>query len=72
MSHRKFEAPRHGSLQYLPKKRTKSHRGRIRSFPKDDASKPCHITAFMGYKVSWLISACMAGPIVCVSLFRYR
>jgi large subunit ribosomal protein L3e len=31
MSHRKFEAPRHGSLQYLPKKRTKHHRGRIRS-----------------------------------------
>lgn len=50
MSHRKFEAPRHGSLQYLPKKRTKSHRGRIRSFPKDDASKPCHLTAFVGYK----------------------
>jgi len=50
MSHRKFEAPRHGSLGFLPKKRTKHHRGRIRSFPKDDASKPCHLTAFMGYK----------------------
>jgi len=50
MSHRKFEAPRHGSLQYLPKKRTKSHRGRVRSFPKDDASKPTHLTAFIGYK----------------------
>lgn len=50
MSHRKFEHPRHGSLGFLPKKRTKHHKGRIRSFPKDDASKPCHLTAFVGYK----------------------
>jgi len=50
MSHRKFEAPRHGSLQYLPKKRTKHHRGRIRSFPRDNTALPPHLTAFMGYK----------------------
>ena len=50
MSHRKFEAPRHGSLGFLPKKRTKHHRGRVRSFPKDDASEAPHLTAFMGYK----------------------
>jgi len=50
MSHRKYEAPRHGSLQYLPKKRTKHHHGRIRSFPRDNASAPCHLTGFMGYK----------------------
>jgi len=25
-------------------------RGKIRSFPKDDQSQPCHLTAFMGYK----------------------
>ncbi|CAM9348568.1 unnamed protein product [Heterosigma akashiwo] len=50
MSHRKFEAPRHGSLGFLPKKRTKKHRGKIRSFPRDDASKPTHLTAFMAYK----------------------
>jgi len=50
MSHRKFEAPRAGSLGFLPKKRTKHHRGRIRAFPKDDASKEPHLTAFMGYK----------------------
>lgn len=50
MSHRKFEAPRHGSLQYLPKKRTKHHRGRIRSFPKDNAASPVHLTAYVGYK----------------------
>ncbi len=50
MSHRKYEAPRHGSLQYLPKKRTRHHRGRVRSFPKDDANKPVHLTAFIAYK----------------------
>ncbi len=50
MSHRKFEAPRSGSLGFLPKKRTKKHFGKIRSFPKDDASKEPHLTAFMGYK----------------------
>jgi large subunit ribosomal protein L3e len=50
MSHRKFEAPRHGSLGYLPRKRTTKHRGSIRKFPRDNESKPCHLTAFMGYK----------------------
>lgn len=50
MSHRKFEQPRHGSLGFLPRKRTKHHRGRVRSFPRDDTKKPCHLTAFMGYK----------------------
>ena len=50
MSHRKFEHPRCGSLAYLPKRRTRHYRGRIRSFPRDDASKPVHLTAFMGYK----------------------
>ena len=52
MSHRKFEAPRNGSLGFLPKKRTKKHRGHIRSFPRDDAAKEPHLTAFMAYKVS--------------------
>ncbi|OQR98574.1 60S ribosomal protein L3 [Achlya hypogyna] len=50
MSHRKFEAPRHGNLGFLPKKRTKHHRGRIRKFPRDDRTKAPHLTAFMGYK----------------------
>jgi large subunit ribosomal protein L3e len=50
MSHRKFEAPRSGSLAFLPKKRSPRHRGKVKSFPKDDPSKPCHLTAFMGYK----------------------
>ena len=50
MSHRKFEAPRHGSKGFLPKKRAKRHRGKVKAFPKDDPSKPVHLTAFMGYK----------------------
>lgn len=50
MSHRKFEAPRHGSLAFLPKKRAARHRGKVKSFPKDDPSKPCHLTGFLGYK----------------------
>jgi len=50
MSHRKFRAPRHGSLGFLPRKRTKHHRGKVRKFPKDDAKKPVHLTAFIGYK----------------------
>jgi large subunit ribosomal protein L3e len=50
MSHRKFERPRHGNLGFLPRKRTKHHWGKIKSFPKDDASKKPHLTAFMGYK----------------------
>ena len=50
MSLRKFEHPRCGSLQYLPKKRTKHHRGRVRSFPKDDKSAAPHLTAFIGFK----------------------
>ncbi|RKP25824.1 60S ribosomal protein L3 [Syncephalis pseudoplumigaleata] len=50
ISHRKFEAPRHGSLGFLPRKRAARHRGKVKSFPKDDASKPVHMTAFLGYK----------------------
>jgi len=50
MSHRKFEAPRHGSLGFLPRKRAARHRGRVKAFPKDNAKKPVHLTAAMGYK----------------------
>merc|ERR1712012_1096874 len=50
MSHRKFEAPRHGSKGFLPKKRSKRHKGKCKAFPKDDSSKPVHLTAFLGYK----------------------
>ncbi|XP_040918811.1 60S ribosomal protein L3-like [Toxotes jaculatrix] len=50
MSHRKFHAPRHGHMGFLPHKRSKKHRGRVRTWPKDDPSKPVHLTAFLGYK----------------------
>jgi len=50
MSHRKFSAPRHGHVGFLPKKRAKRHRGKVKAFPKDDAKKPIHLTAFIGYK----------------------
>lgn len=49
-SHRKFSAPRHGSLGFLPKKRSRRHRGKAKAFPKDDKNKPVHLTAFLGYK----------------------
>jgi len=50
MSHRKFEAPRRGSLGFLPKVRTHKHKGKIRSFPVDNPERPCHFTAFPTYK----------------------
>jgi len=50
MSHRKFEHPRHGSLGFLPKARSKRFLGKVKTFPTDDASKPPHLTAFIGYK----------------------
>jgi len=50
MSHRKFNAPRHGSLGFLPRKRCRHHRGRIRAFPKHDPKDKPHFTAFMGFK----------------------
>jgi large subunit ribosomal protein L3e len=37
-------------LGFLPRKRSTHHHGKIKSFPKDDQSKPCHWTAFMGFK----------------------
>jgi len=50
MSHRKFEAPRYGSLGFLPKKRCRRERGRVKAFPKDKESDPPHLTAFIAYK----------------------
>ncbi|XP_064170555.1 large ribosomal subunit protein uL3-like isoform X2 [Anguilla rostrata] len=37
-------------MGFLPHKRSRKHRGRVRSWPKDDPSKPVHLTAFLGYK----------------------
>jgi large subunit ribosomal protein L3e len=42
--------PRCGSLGFLPKKRCRRGRGKIKSFPRDDATKPPHLTGFIGYK----------------------
>jgi large subunit ribosomal protein L3e len=50
MSHRKFEAPRHGSLGFLPRKRCRRHRGKVKRFPADNQQDEPHLTAFMGYK----------------------
>eukprot|EP00668_Euglena_longa_P028733 GGOE01036050.1.p1 GENE.GGOE01036050.1~~GGOE01036050.1.p1 ORF type:complete len:410 (-),score=52.29 GGOE01036050.1:101-1330(-) len=50
MSHRKFERPRHGNMGFLPRKRCRHIRGRIRTFPKDDPSQAPHLTAFLCYK----------------------
>ena len=49
-SHRKFSAPRHGSLAFLPKRRIAQFRPKIKAFPKDDRKKPVHLTAFPVYK----------------------
>jgi len=37
-------------LGFLPKKRSRTNRGRVRAFPKDNKSQPPHLTAFVGYK----------------------
>jgi len=50
MSHRKFEAPRNGSLGFCPRRRTRHYKGRVRSYPRDDSKKACHLTAFAGFK----------------------
>ncbi|KAF6773507.1 hypothetical protein AHF37_07821 [Paragonimus kellicotti] len=50
MSHRKFSAPRHGSMGFTPKKRSRRIKGKCKAFPKDRRSLPPHLTAFMGYK----------------------
>ena len=74
MSHRKFERPRHGSLGFLPKKRASRHRGKVKSFPKDDPSKPPHLTAYLAYKAGMThilrdvdkpgSSACFSSPLL--------
>jgi large subunit ribosomal protein L3e len=37
-------------MGFTPKKRARHIRGKIKAFPKDDPSKPVHLTAFIGYK----------------------
>merc|ERR1712028_312877 len=44
------ERPRHGSLGFLPRKRARRFRGKVKSFSKDDQSKAPHLTAYLAYK----------------------
>jgi len=37
-------------MAFAPKKRSKRHRGKVKAFPKDDQSKPIHLTAYVAYK----------------------
>ena len=37
-------------MGFYPKKRTKHVRPKVKAFPKDDASKKIHLTAFLAYK----------------------
>jgi large subunit ribosomal protein L3e len=37
-------------MGFYPKKRAARHRGKVKAFPKDDASKPVHLTCFLGFK----------------------
>lgn len=37
-------------MGFYPKKRARRHRGRVKSFPRDDPKKPIHLTAFLSYK----------------------
>lgn len=37
-------------MAFYPKKRACRHRGKVKAFPKDDASKPVHLTGFIAYK----------------------
>jgi large subunit ribosomal protein L3e len=37
-------------LGFLPKKRSRRQRGKVKAFPKDDRKQECHLTAFLGYK----------------------
>ena len=54
-SHRKFEHPRHSSLGFLPRKRVAHHRGKGKAFPKDEPTKPCKLTSFLGSILCHLI-----------------
>ncbi|HKT21843.1 MAG TPA: 50S ribosomal protein L3, partial [Nitrososphaerales archaeon] len=49
MGHRKYSAPRRGSLAYRPRGRAKSFVPRIRTWPKVEGDKPV-LLGFPGYK----------------------
>ncbi|KAG7265369.1 hypothetical protein CRUP_004457, partial [Coryphaenoides rupestris] len=77
-SHRKFHAPRHGHMGFLPHKRSKKHRGKVRTWPKDDPSKPVHLTAFLAYKAGMThtlrerpVTILETPPVVVVGIVGY-
>lgn len=37
-------------MAFYPKKRAARHRGKVKAFPKDDPTKPVHLTCFISYK----------------------
>ena len=37
-------------MAFYPKKRAQRHRGKVKAFPKDDPTKPVHLTCFISYK----------------------
>ena len=49
MGHRGSHAPRHGSLQYYPRKKARDHVGKIKSWPSLEGN--AKILGFAGYKV---------------------
>ena len=49
MGHRKYSAPRRGSLAFLPRSRAKSLESRIRNWPDVNSEKPV-LTGFAGFK----------------------
>jgi large subunit ribosomal protein L3 len=49
MGHRKTHAPRHGSLAYLPRKRSERLQARIRFWPRVESETP-RLLGFTGYK----------------------
>ena len=49
MANRSFEAPRHGSLAYMPRKRARYGKGRIRHWPEIEDGDP-RFVGFAGFK----------------------
>lgn len=62
-------------MGFYPKKRSQRHRGKVKAFPKDNPSKPVHLTAFIGYKAGMthiVREADRPGSSKWVFIFFYR
>ena len=51
MGHRKYSAPRRGSMAYRPRARARSLESRVRTWPNHSSEKPM-LRGFAGFKVS--------------------